>query len=86
MCCSMTNALPHLLSYNEPDHSEQSNVSVSQAIKEWPKHCRPVCVWGLRLLLILAGYDFMSSVISGTIVWTMSLSMPIGADRAVLLW
>ncbi len=28
----------HLLSYNEPDHTEQSNVSVSKAIEEWPKH------------------------------------------------
>ena len=28
----------HLLSYNEPDHTEQSNVSVSVAIEEWPKH------------------------------------------------
>ena len=28
----------HFLSYNEPDHTEQSNVSVSTAIAEWPKH------------------------------------------------
>lgn len=28
----------HFLSYNEPDHSEQSSVSVEQAIQEWPKH------------------------------------------------
>lgn len=26
----------HLLGYNEPDHSEQSNVSVEKAIEEWP--------------------------------------------------
>lgn len=26
----------HLLGYNEPDHSEQSNVSVARAIDEWP--------------------------------------------------
>lgn len=26
----------HLLGYNEPDHTEQSNVSVENAIKEWP--------------------------------------------------
>lgn len=26
----------HLLGYNEPDHSEQSNVSVAKAIEEWP--------------------------------------------------
>ena len=26
----------HLLGYNEPDHSEQSNVSVARAIEEWP--------------------------------------------------
>lgn len=36
---------PHLLSYNEPDHSEQSNVSVSTAIAEWPKHLQT----GMRL-------------------------------------
>jgi len=35
----------HLLSYNEPDHSEQSNVSVEQAIAEWPRHLRT----GMRL-------------------------------------
>lgn len=28
----------HLLSYNEPDHTEQSNVTVAKAIEEWPKH------------------------------------------------
>jgi hypothetical protein len=27
----------HLLGYNEPDHSEQSNVSVTKALEEWPK-------------------------------------------------
>lgn len=27
---------PHLLGYNEPDHTEQSNVSVEKAIEEWP--------------------------------------------------
>lgn len=27
---------PHLIGYNEPDHSEQSNVSVEKAIEEWP--------------------------------------------------
>ncbi len=26
----------HLLGYNEPDHTEQSNVSVERAIEEWP--------------------------------------------------
>ena len=26
----------HLMGYNEPDHSEQSNVSVETAIEEWP--------------------------------------------------
>ena len=26
----------HLLGYNEPDHGEQSNVSVARAIEEWP--------------------------------------------------
>ncbi len=35
----------HLLSYNEPDHGEQSNVSVEQALEEWPKHLES----GLRL-------------------------------------
>lgn len=30
--------LTHLLGYNEPDHGEQSAVSVSKAIEEWPKH------------------------------------------------
>lgn len=35
----------HLLSYNEPDHSEQSNISVEQAIAEWPRHLES----GLRL-------------------------------------
>lgn len=27
---------PHLIGFNEPDHTEQSNVSVETAIKEWP--------------------------------------------------
>jgi hypothetical protein len=27
---------PHLLGYNEPDHTEQSNVTVDKAIEEWP--------------------------------------------------
>lgn len=36
---------PHLLGYNEPDHSEQSNVSVETAIKEWPNMIKT----GLRL-------------------------------------
>lgn len=27
----------HLLGYNEPDHTEQSNVTVETAIEEWPK-------------------------------------------------
>lgn len=35
----------HLLSYNEPDHGEQSNVSVEQAIAEWPRHLQS----GLRV-------------------------------------
>lgn len=26
----------HLLGYNEPDHSEQSNVTVDKAVEEWP--------------------------------------------------
>ncbi len=26
----------HLMGYNEPDHSEQSNVSVAKALEEWP--------------------------------------------------
>lgn len=30
----------HLMSYNEPDHVEQSNVSVSTAISEWPNHLK----------------------------------------------
>jgi hypothetical protein len=36
---------PHLLGYNEPDHTEQSNVSVETAIKEWPNMMKT----GLRL-------------------------------------
>ncbi len=35
----------HLLSYNEPDHKEQSNITVEQAIEEWPRHLST----GLRL-------------------------------------
>ena len=35
----------HLLAYNEPDHGEQSNVSVGRAIEEWPMLQRT----GLRL-------------------------------------
>lgn len=35
----------HLLSYNEPDHGEQSNVTVEKAIAEWPRHMQT----GLRL-------------------------------------
>ena len=35
----------HLLGYNEPDHWEQSNVSVDTAIEEWPKMMQS----GLRL-------------------------------------
>jgi len=35
----------HLLGYNEPDHSEQSNVSVEKAIEEWPQLLKT----GLRL-------------------------------------
>lgn len=35
----------HLLGYNEPDHTEQSNVSVEKAIEEWPQLLRT----GLRL-------------------------------------
>ncbi len=35
----------HLLSYNEPDHSEQSAVSVEKAVAEWPRHLHS----GLRL-------------------------------------
>ena len=41
---SLCNA-SHLLGYNEPDHSEQSNVSVEKAIEEWPQLLRT----GLRL-------------------------------------
>ncbi len=37
--------LTHLLSYNEPDHGEQSNVTVERAIEEWPRHLAT----GLRL-------------------------------------
>lgn len=32
---SITDAC-HLIGYNEPDHSEQSNVTVEKAIEEWP--------------------------------------------------
>lgn len=35
----------HLMGYNEPDHTEQSNVSVETAIKEWPRLMKT----GLRL-------------------------------------
>ena len=35
----------HLMGYNEPDHSEQSNVSVAKAIEEWPQLLKT----GLRL-------------------------------------
>ncbi|MDE6135747.1 MAG: glycoside hydrolase family protein, partial [Muribaculaceae bacterium] len=35
----------HLLSYNEPDHREQSNVTVEEAVAEWPRHLST----GLRL-------------------------------------
>lgn len=35
----------HLLGYNEPDHTEQSNVSVEKAIEEWPQLLKT----GLRL-------------------------------------
>jgi len=35
----------HLLGYNEPDHTEQSNTAVVQAISEWPKALQT----GLRL-------------------------------------
>jgi hypothetical protein len=35
----------HLMSYNEPDHAEQSNVSVKTAVAEWPNHLKT----GLRL-------------------------------------
>ncbi|MDE6853655.1 MAG: glycoside hydrolase family protein, partial [Muribaculaceae bacterium] len=37
--------ITHLLSYNEPDHGEQSDVSVERAIEEWPRHLHS----GLRL-------------------------------------
>ena len=37
--------LTHLLSYNEPDHGEQSNVTVERAVEEWPRHLAT----GLRL-------------------------------------
>ncbi len=37
--------LTNFLSYNEPDHSEQSSVSVADAIAEWPKHLQT----GMRL-------------------------------------
>ncbi len=39
------NDVSHLIGYNEPDHSEQSNVSVARAIEEWPMLLRT----GLRL-------------------------------------
>ncbi len=35
----------HLLGYNEPDHSEQSNASVDKAVADWPKALQT----GLRL-------------------------------------
>lgn len=35
----------HLMSFNEPDHSNQANVTVSQALNSWPDHLRT----GLRL-------------------------------------
>ncbi|MDD3321809.1 MAG: glycosyl hydrolase [Paludibacter sp.] len=35
----------HLIGYNEPDHTEQSNVSVATAVKEWPNYLKT----GLRL-------------------------------------
>lgn len=35
----------HLMGYNEPDHTEQSNVSVERAIEEWPHMMRT----GMRL-------------------------------------
>lgn len=35
----------HLIGYNEPDHTEQSNVSVATAIEEWPRLMKT----GLRL-------------------------------------
>lgn len=35
----------HLMGYNEPDHTEQSNVSVATAVKEWPNYLKT----GLRL-------------------------------------
>lgn len=35
----------HLMGYNEPDHTEQSNVSVETAIEEWPRLMKT----GLRL-------------------------------------
>ena len=35
----------HLLSFNEPDHVEQSDVTVDQAIADWPEHLKT----GLRL-------------------------------------
>lgn len=35
----------HLIGYNEPDHTEQSNVSVARAIEEWPRLMKT----GLRL-------------------------------------
>jgi hypothetical protein len=35
----------HLLGYNEPDHTEQSNVSVETAISEWPEMMKS----GMRL-------------------------------------
>ena len=35
----------HLMSYNEPDHSNQANVTVNQAVNAWPDHLKT----GLRL-------------------------------------
>ena len=53
--------LTHLLSYNEPDHSEHSNVSVSQAIKEWPKHLQTGMRVGSPATTDFGWlYDFMS--------------------------
>ena len=35
----------HLIGYNEPDHTEQSNISVASAVKQWPEFMKS----GLRI-------------------------------------
>ena len=37
--------ISHVISYNEPDHTEQSNITVAQAIAQWPEFMKS----GLRI-------------------------------------